>query len=135
MTTTTTAEALITFPNGLVGQPDWKQFVLITPDEDAPVQVLQSVDDADLALMVTNPAQVVANYNVSLSADDYATLDLSAGERPTLLTTISIHDNLITTNLAGPLVINYRTRQGKQVVLVDPAYSTRHPVAPLAQES
>ena len=125
---------LITFPEGLVGQPDWKQFVLVTPTEDVPVKLLQSIDNEKLALMVTDPVRLVTDYAMQLSDDDSEVLGLSPDERPVVLTTISIYGDQITTNLAGPLVINTRTRQGKQVVLVDSAYSTRHPVATLAEQ-
>jgi flagellar assembly factor FliW len=40
-------------------------------------------------------------------------------------------DGLITANLLGPLVINPRTRRGRQLVLTESGYSTRHPVAQL----
>ena len=129
------SETLIVFPNGLVGQPDWKRFVLMTPEEDGTIQVLQSVEQAELALMVTNPMQIIANYSVPLSREERAVLQLEADEQPTVLCTISIHSNLITTNLVGPLVVNSRNGLGTQVVVLDSPYSTRHPVAELgAQE-
>ena len=128
------SETLIVFPNGLVGQPDWKRFVLMTPEADGTIQVLQSVEQAELALMVTNPLQIIANYNVPLSRDERAVLELEADEQPTVLCTISIHSNLITTNLVGPLVVNSRNGLGTQVVVIDSPYSTRHPVAVLGTE-
>ncbi len=128
------SETLIVFPNGLVGQPDWKRFVLMTPEEDGTIQVLQSVEQAELALMVTNPMQIIANYSVPLSRDERAVLELEADEQPTVLCTISIHSNLITTNLVGPLVVNSRNGLGAQVVVTDSPYSTRHPVAVLGAE-
>ena len=128
------SETLIVFPNGLVGQPDWKRFVLMTPEEDGTIQVLQSVEQAELALMVTNPMQIIANYSVPLSRDERAVLELEADEQPTVLCTISIHSNLITTNLVGPLVVNSRNGLGAQVVVTNSPYSTRHPVAVLGAE-
>ena len=129
------SETLIVFPNGLVGQPDWKRFVLTTPEADGTIQVLQSVEQAELALMVTNPMQIITNYSVPLSREERAILQLEADEQPTVLCTISIHSNLITTNLVGPLVVNSRNGLGTQVVVLDSPYSTRHPVAVLgAQE-
>lgn len=128
------SKTLIVFPNGLVGQPDWKRFVLMTPEEDGTIQVLQSVEQAELALMVTNPMQIIANYSVPLSREERAVLQLEADEQPTVLCTISIHSNLITTNLVGPLVVNSRNGLGTQVVVLDSPYSTRHPVAVLGPQ-
>jgi flagellar assembly factor FliW len=127
-------ETIIVFPNGLVGQPDWKRFILTSPEADATVQLLQSVDNAELALMVTNPVQIIENYTVSLTNEERSALKLKPNEQPTLLCTVSIHNNLITTNLVGPLVFNRRNRIGAQVVMIDSPYSTRHPVAQLGSQ-
>ena len=128
------SDQIIVFPNGLVGQPDWRRFLLLTPEDDATIQVLQSIDDANLTLMVTDPGQIISGFDVPLSRDDRALLDLGADEQPMLLSTISIHNNLVTTNLVGPLVVNSRSRIGTQLVIVDSPYSTRHPVTQLGGE-
>jgi len=128
-------ETLIVFPNGLVGQPDWKQFILLTPEGDATIQVLKSTEHAELALMVANPGQIVENYRVPLTGEERSALELEADEQPTVLCTISIHNNVITTNLVGPLVVNSRNRLGAQVVVIDSPYSTRHPVAQLGAQA
>jgi flagellar assembly factor FliW len=127
---TVPADDIITFPTGLVGQPDWKRFVLLTIDEEeAGVGLLQSLDDENLSLMVTNPIQFLPTYNVELDEADRAQLGLGANDQPLLLTTMSVHGEMITTNLVGPLVINPNTRAAKQIVLTDSDYSTRHPLA------
>jgi flagellar assembly factor FliW len=128
-------ESIITFPQGLVGQPHWKRFVLLTAEDDVSVGVLQSVDDEHLSLLVTNPKRVLADYTIVLGPDDSAVLGLEADQLPVVLTTLRIHDDLITTNLVGPLVINPRTREAKQVVLADSSYSTQHAVGRLTQEA
>jgi flagellar assembly factor FliW len=134
MTTTVVPESRITFPSGLVGQPDWKSFVLVTPEE-GPVHLLQSTEHTELALMVTDPFQIVPEYDISLSDEDCMALGLGPDERPTLLCTLSVYEEQITTNLVGPLVINSRTGYAKQVVILDSPYSTRHPVASIAQDA
>jgi flagellar assembly factor FliW len=132
MTTTVATDTQIVFANGLVGQPDWKNFVLLTP-EDGPIHLLQSTEYAELSLMVTDPFQIVPEYSITISDDDSAALGLGPDERPQLLCTLSVYQEQITTNLVGPLVINTRTGYAKQVVVTDSPYSTRHPVASIAQ--
>ncbi len=129
-------DEIITFAEGLVGQPDWKRFVLLTLDEDeAGVGLLQSIDNNQLSLMVTNPSQFMPNYAVDLQESDRRDLGLGFSDQPLVLTTLSVHDQMITTNLVGPLIINMQTRAAKQLVLADSSYSTRHPVASVdAQE-
>jgi flagellar assembly factor FliW len=127
-------ESIITFPQGLVGQPDWKRFVLLTAEDDGSVGVLQSVDDEHLSLLVTSPKRLLPEYDVVLSPTDWTMLGLEPDEQPVLLTTLSVHDQEITTNLVGPLVINARTRDGKQVVLADSPYSSQHSIGRLSPQ-
>jgi flagellar assembly factor FliW len=123
-------EEIITFANGLVGLPQWKRFVLLTPDEEeAGVGLLQSLDNRQLSLMVTNPVQFLPEYSVDLTETDRELLSLDTTVQPLVLTTLSVHEEMITTNLVGPIVINPRTRAAKQIVLTDSSYSTRYPVA------
>ena len=123
-------DEIIIFAEGLVGLPEWKRFVLLTLDEEeAGVGVLQSIDNRQLSLMVTNPVQFLPDYSVDLSDSDRELLSLGTSVEPLVLTTLSVHGETITTNLVGPLVINPQTRVAKQIVLPESSYSTRHPVA------
>jgi flagellar assembly factor FliW len=128
------AESIITFPSGLIGQPDWKRFVLLTSEDDDRVGVLQSVDSEDLSLLVTDPARVLPEYRVELSAADRETIGLDAHQQPVVMTTLSVYAEVITTNLVGPLVINPATHTAKQVVLLDSSYTTRYPVGVVAPQ-
>ena len=80
-------------------------------------------------------ARLCSDGRTALSADDRASLGLAPGAAPTIYCTLSVAaDGLITANLLGPLVVNPATRRGRQLVLTDSGYSTRHPVARLASE-
>jgi flagellar assembly factor FliW len=126
--------ATITFPEGLIGCPNWHNFVLMTDSqEDLPVAVLQSQDDPKVALMITNPALLVPEYTVTLSVEARQALQLETGT-PTTYCTLSVtQDGSLTANLLGPLVVNPSNRRGMQLVLSESAYSTRHPVALLGR--
>ena len=130
------ASATLAFPDGLVGCQDWKNFVLLTEDEeDLPVACLQSLDQPLVRLLVTDPRLIDATYTVPLSDDDRASLDVGPAEDTALYCTLTIGaDGFITANLLGPLVINPHTRRGRQLVLTDSGYSARHPVAQLQGE-
>ena len=131
------AEPAIFFPCGLVGCPAWKRFVLMVDDQEAlPVAVLKSLDDAQLAFMITDPTLLVADYTVPLSHEDREALGLEPDEAPVLYCTVAVSaEGLITANLLGPLVINQRTGHAKQLVLHDSPYSTKYPVATVDQAS
>jgi len=126
----TEVDSSILFPEGLVGCPTWTHFVLLTDEDQAlPVAMLASLSEPGISLMVTDPQLVVPGYSVALSEADRQLLDLADDQDPVLycaLTTTATGE--INANLLGPLVINARTRRGKQVVLSDSPYSARHPV-------
>jgi len=123
-------EAAIRFPQGLVGCEAWKSFVLLVSDEeDLPVATLQSLEDHDVSLLVADPNAILTDYTVRLAHSDREFLELEPGVDPVLLTTLTLtQDGWLTANLLGPLAINPRNRRGKQIVLADSLYSTRHPV-------
>jgi flagellar assembly factor FliW len=119
---TETEESAIVFPDGLIGCPDWKRFVLLVEeDELLPVAILRSLDFPEIELLVTNPRLVDTEYLVPTQAglpEAVVYCTLTVGD-----------DGWITANLLGPLVIDPQTRQGRQVVLADSGYSARYPVA------
>ena len=123
------ADPAITFPEGLVGCPNWKRFVLLVDeDEDLPVAVLRCLDDPLVELLVTDPTLVEPDYLARLLRRH----SLGASE-PTVYCTLAIgEDGVITANLMGPLVIDRVSRQGHQLVLTDSGYSTRHPIVQTA---
>jgi flagellar assembly factor FliW len=133
------------FPQGLLGFPVDRYFVLLRHRPDSPFLWLQSLANPHLAFVITNPFQIVPEYQVQLTNEDRRDLD-PAGDDP-LLTYALVNiprgnPAAMTMNLIGPLVVNGRTRVGKQVVLSDSMYSHRQPVlavpraeSPVAPES
>src|SRR5687768_15135601 len=57
---------IINFPNGLLGFPDHKRFALIQTGEENYFFWLQSVDEPNLAFVVTDPAIFFKGYDVPL---------------------------------------------------------------------
>jgi flagellar assembly factor FliW len=115
-----TSDASIVFPDGLVGCPEWKHFVLLVEEEEElPVALLKSLDFPEVELLVTDPRLLDATYATSIGVDSNGVV----------YCTLTVQDGWITANLLGPLVIDPLTRQGRQLVLTDSAYSSRFPVA------
>jgi flagellar assembly factor FliW len=63
------AGAIIEFPAGLIGLGG-RRWAVVTNDPDSAFQWLHSLDDASLALPVTNPWAFFADYEVELSDAD-----------------------------------------------------------------
>ena len=127
----------VTFPEGLVGCPTWKRFVLIVEDaEELPVAMLQSLDDPECTMLVADPKMVEPSYTVRLTAEDRAALALGKDGQPVLYCTLSVSaDGWISANLLAPLAINPVSRQGRQLVLDESAYTTTHTIAQVSTEA
>ena len=124
-------KSILEMKRGLLGFEQWKRFCLIRHRPDTPFKWLQSVDDADLAFVVVDPAQFVNDYEIEIGDNEAAELEIKNPEEAVVLTTVTIHpqEKLVTTNLAGPIVINAKTLVGMQIVLESDRYSTRHVIA------
>ncbi len=122
---------IITFEEGLVGFPSVTRFVILCPREDKPFRWLQSIDEPELAFLVSDPAAYVDDYAPTISQSVARSLALEPTTPRLVFTTVNIprgKPDDMTLNLAGPLVINAVERKGKQIVLEDGAYTTKYRV-------
>ncbi|MCP9451604.1 MAG: flagellar assembly protein FliW [Nitrospira sp.] len=125
---------VLTFPSGLLGFPDHRRYVILDHDTEAPFQWLQSLDEGGLAFVILDPDLFLGEeYRIEVSDETLAEIHGKRGEPlsvAVILTIPSDDPRRITANLRGPLVMNPRTRLGKQVILSE-EYPTRHPLFPL----
>jgi len=122
---------MLAFDEGLIGLPALKHFIILSTREDSPFRWLQSIEDASMAFLVAEPTHFVADYCPVVGDADQQRLKLDS-ETPCLVyVTVSIPPGKpedMTINLAAPLIINARTRTGKQIILDDEAYTIKHRV-------
>lgn len=124
-------EQTLEFTDGIPGFPAARRFVLTDlADEggaDVPFQVLQSLDDPDLSMVVAVPWPFFPDYAPEIEEADRTDLDLQAPEDAVLFCAVSMDPDgaAFYLNLLGPFVVNARTHQGRQVVLADPDLPSR----------
>jgi len=129
-------QRIITLPKGMLGFPDHRRFALIATSADSPFYWLQSVDEPALAFVVSDPALFLPEYRITLKGDDQEQLGVIDAGEVTVLVVCNKVDDLLTGNLQGPIAVNPVTRVGKQLVLSEKRWSTRHPLLKLvARES
>ncbi len=123
---------LITFPKGLLGFPQLKAFRLYEPHDGYPLKFLQSVEDPEVSFTCINPAVIKPDYNVPLSEEEAQALSLESPEDALILTLVVVPEDArqMTTNLAGPLVLNGKTRTGYQIVFSSEKFPLRFPILP-----
>jgi flagellar assembly factor FliW len=124
-------ELVITLPEGLIGFEDCTRFVLLHLEEASPLRWFQSLDDGAVAFPIIDPWFFLPDYTPAISDYDAACLGLTEESPKLMFVILTIpRDNpgAMTANLLGPVLINPVTRRGKQVIVQDEGYTTRHPV-------
>jgi flagellar assembly factor FliW len=122
----------IVFPKGLLGFPKHKRFVLLETGEDSYFWWLQSVVTPELAFVITDPSYFVAGYRVPIKADQMEVLGLGSLDDVQVFVIVNKHDEILTGNLQGPLVVQVHNRQGEQLVLSNKRFTTRVPLVEIA---
>ena len=126
-------EKIIAFPEGLPGFEEEKEFIIINnDDEENPFCWLQSVNNPDLAFVIVNPFLIFSDYSVDISETVQEKLKIKDEKDVAVYSIVVVPEDLkkMTANLLGPIVINIRERLGKQVILDDPRYTTKHYIFP-----
>jgi flagellar assembly factor FliW len=126
-------DRVITFPKGLLGFSEYKKYCLLEPADEACFYWLQSLDDASLAFVVTDPGIFVPEYNVPIRDEQMGDLGLSKLEDAQVFVIVNKVEQTLTANLQGPLVVNVASKQAEQLVLAEKRWTTRHAIVNLAQ--
>ena len=113
-------ETLLIFPSGLVGFPTFRRFVVLDVAEDSDYQWLQSVDDPGLAVVIVDVHLLQPEFRVDVPDEGLAELDMIQSDPVLIMAVVTIpsgRPDQSTANLRAPLVVNLRTRKGKQMIL------------------
>jgi len=121
-------QRLINFGEGILGFPQQREYALVQTGEGSGFYWLQSVDTRDLAFVVCDPRLFVADYQVPVKVEDLESIELGDPDHGQVFVIVNKVGDLLTGNFQGPLVINVGNRKGRQLVLSDKRYSTRHPL-------
>jgi flagellar assembly factor FliW len=108
------ADQVMDFDAGLPGFPDMRQFMVL-PTQAPGFAWLQCLDDPALALLMVD-------YD---SATGGA---LDAGRNSWAIVTLPRRGQTATANLRAPVLVDYDTQSGRQVILADSALSTAEPI-------
>jgi flagellar assembly factor FliW len=119
----------IMFPAGLFGFESLKEYVMLDAEQQ-PFFWLQSMESAAVSFIMISPFLFKPDYELNLADDELADIGLSSPEAALVFSVVTMpaDGSPMTANLQGPIVINRDTRLGKQVILSDPRWKTRHDV-------
>lgn len=121
---------IITFNKGLPGFNELRKFILIDLEEYYPFKLLLSLEDDEIALIVTSPYEFFKDYEIKLSEETIKNLKIDSPQQVNIITTVTINSDVkkITTNLQGPIVINTSNNLGEQIILDNSKYKVKSPL-------
>lgn len=128
------ASDVVTF-EPLPGFPNASRYVLMEHAPDSALAWLVSIDDSDLAFVVTSPWTFFPQYDPPVEREHLAALGIERRDDVELLCLVTLAGTEIFLNLAAPLLVNANNRRAMQVVSDDPRYTTRAKLPELKPES
>ena len=127
-------EQIIHFPKGLLGFEDNKNFVLLDFPDNNYFKFLQDINNSHVCFLIVDPWDFYSDYEVQLSDEELLKIDIEENDKEQLLmlTIVTLHENFkdSTSNLLAPIVINLLGKKGRQIVLNDSIYATKHRLFP-----
>jgi flagellar assembly factor FliW len=125
-------DQVVYVPEGLIGFPSQKRYVLLEHKKGSPFVWFQALDEEDLAFLLLDPLLCKPDYEFLISPEDRKALELPdscEGMQTLVIVNIMPEGPLeITANLLGPVVMNVKKRLARQIVLYQSPYSTRFPL-------
>jgi flagellar assembly factor FliW len=123
-------EDIITFPKGLPGFENLRNFILIPLEENSIFTILHSTEDKGVGLVLVSPFEVDKDYEFKISDEKIIDLRIKKTEEVLTLNTVTLRSNIkeITTNLKAPIIINIKEKLGEQIILDNEKYKVKHPL-------
>jgi flagellar assembly factor FliW len=120
-------------PQGIIGFEQYTRAELLYLPDHLPFLWLKLQGQTDtVQFIVLEPAGLIAGYEPELFDEDAAGLGLSDPSEAMVLNIVTLKNQMpldATINLVGPIIVNRRSRTGRQLVLSNYSrYSSHHPL-------
>lgn len=127
-------EQVYHFSKGIPGFESHLKFAVIDVAE-GPFSYLQSLQESHISLLMTDPFVFYPDYEFDLPESVVEEMELSSDLQIRCI--VTIHEDVAksTINLLAPLVFNLENRSGRQVILHNSEYQSRHPLWVHVQKS
>lgn len=121
-------DAVITFTQPIIGFQEFRRFVVLPGPENSALKWLQSTESGELAFILFNPFTAVPDYTVALGHSELTELAVSSVDELDIFTLLVVPQDRaqVRTNLKAPVLINPKSRLGKQTILEKSDYPIRH---------
>jgi len=121
---------VLSFPWGLPGFASLRRFIALNLEGQEKFVWLQSLDDPSVAIPTADPWTIFADYAPHLPPYATSSLELRGPDDFATLCVVVVTPGAaeMTMNLLAPVVVNLRTRTGRQITLETGGYSVRTPI-------
>lgn len=130
---------IINFPKGILGFEDHREFVLLDIEGNPLFKFLQDIKYEQIGFVLINPWKFFKDYDIELPDDKLENININPKENNDMgiynIVTLSKSLKNSTANLLAPIVINLEDKKGKQFVLNNSLYTTKHPLVPEGDSS
>lgn len=120
---------LLHFPAGLIGLPNLRHFIVMPNKKKGPLFWIQSIDEPDIAFVITDPTNFFLNYHVAPDTAERQSLCLEENDEYFVLCIVTVPpDQNITLNLAAPILFAPKSNRAIQVIFEGINYSSKTPL-------
>ena len=120
---------LLVFPAGLIGFPTLRSFIVMPNRKQGPLFWIQSVDEPEIAFVLTDPTNFFLDYIVKPDTAERSSLQIDEEDECFILTVVTVPpDQKITLNLAAPVLFAPKSNRAIQVILENTEYQSRTPL-------
>ena len=123
-------EQIILFSSGLLGFENSNKFVLLDIPDNPYFKFLQDINNSYISFLLINPWDYFKDYDVELPDEDLGKIEVNSNEHNNMaiytVVTLGQQFSDSTSNLLAPIVINHLVNKGRQFILNDSIYTTRH---------
>jgi flagellar assembly factor FliW len=118
----------VSFPSGLFGFESIRDYVLIDAERQ-PFYWLQSLEAEHIAFIIINPFLFRPDYELDMDDEFLKDIGISDPGNALVFSIVTIPPSgPMTANLQGPLIVNRETRIGRQGILTDSRWKTKHDI-------
>lgn len=123
-------ESIIRFPEGILGFPDSHDFALVDVPGNEFFYLLQDVEEQYVSFILTDPFMFYKDYEINISEEDLNKIKIEKKEQvgAMVIVTLAKPFKESTVNLLAPVILNLEKKLGRQYVLNDMNYKTKHPL-------
>ena len=122
-------DSLLHFPAGMIGLPTLHNFIVIPSKKEGPLFWIQSVDEPEMAFILTDPTNFFLDYRVIPDDSERSLLHIGEDDECFVLSVVTVpQDQKITLNLAAPILFAPKSNRAIQIILEDTDYQTKTPL-------